>query len=77
MAFIAMGILYWPSRIRDCQRAESVAHLAEFGIALLLCVVGLKLEPNEINAVGSVATFTGISKLRHLVSDTSLAKLAV
>lgn len=63
MAFIAVGILIGPAGLGFVSATEEVELLAELGIALLLFVVGLKLEPNEINAVGSVAVITGIGQM--------------
>lgn len=63
MAFIAVGILIGPAGLGIVSATEEVELLAELGIALLLFVVGLKLEPNEINAVGSVAILTGIAQI--------------
>ena len=63
MAFIAVGILIGPSGLGLITATEEVELLSELGIAVLLFVVGLKLEPNEINAVGSVAIVTGIGQM--------------
>ncbi|AFY39149.1 transporter, CPA2 family [[Leptolyngbya] sp. PCC 7376] len=63
MAFIAVGILIGPSGFSIVSSTEEVELLAELGIAVLLFVVGLKLEPNEINAVGSVAVITAVGQM--------------
>ncbi len=63
MAFIAVGIIIGPSGFAIVSATEEVELLAELGIAVLLFVVGLKLEPNEINAVGSVAIITAIGQM--------------
>lgn len=63
MAFIAVGILIGPAGLGLVNATAEVELLAELGIALLLFVVGLKLEPDEINAVGSVAIVTGIGQM--------------
>ena len=59
VAFIAVGVLAGPS-VLDVVRAEDEIHLlAELGIALVLFVVGLKLDVRVIRDTGSVALITG------------------
>ncbi|MEM8778315.1 MAG: cation:proton antiporter [Cyanobacteria bacterium P01_G01_bin.49] len=63
MAFIIVGILIGPAGLRIVSANEEVELLAELGIALLLFVVGLKLDPHEIQAVGPVAIIAGIGQI--------------
>ena len=63
MAFIAVGILIGPAGLGMAAAGEEVELFAELGIALLLFVVGLKLDPHEIRAVGSVAITAGIGQI--------------
>ena len=63
MAFIVVGILVGPAAFNIISSGEEVELLAELGIALLLFVVGLKLDPHEIQAVGPVAIITGLSQI--------------
>jgi Kef-type K+ transport system membrane component KefB len=59
VAFIAVGVLAGPS-VLDVVRAEDEIHLlAELGIALVLFVVGLKLDVHVIRDTGRVAVLTG------------------
>ena len=63
IAFIIVGILIGPAGINLVNASESLELFAELGIALLLFVVGLKLDPHEIQAVGPVALTTGIGQI--------------
>jgi Kef-type K+ transport system membrane component KefB len=59
IAFIAAGVLAGPSLL-DVVSAEAEIHLlAELGIALVLFVVGLKLDVRIIRDTGRVAVVTG------------------
>ena len=59
IAFIAAGVLAGPS-VLDVVTAEAEIHLlAELGIALVLFVVGLKLDVRIVRDTGRVAVVTG------------------
>jgi len=63
IAFIAVGILVGPVGL-NCIRATEQIHLfAEMGLALLLFVVGLKLDPQLIRSMGTVSLATGIGQM--------------
>lgn len=61
--FIALGILLGPSALDIVESREKVHLLAEIGIAVLLFVVGLKLDLRIIQSVGKVALITGIGQV--------------
>lgn len=63
MAFIAVGILVGPTGLGWVVSSEQVDLFAELGITLLLFVVGLKLDPHEIRAVGPVAIAVGLGQI--------------
>ncbi|MGK7942246.1 MAG: cation:proton antiporter [Crocosphaera sp.] len=63
MAFIIVGILIGPAGLSLVSANEEVELLAELGIALLLFVVGLKLDPHEIQSVGPVAIVAGMGQI--------------
>jgi Kef-type K+ transport system membrane component KefB/Trk K+ transport system NAD-binding subunit len=63
IAFIIMGILVGPVGLNVIRSTEQLGVLAEMGLALLLFVVGLKLDPNVIRSMGSVALATGLGKI--------------
>ncbi len=77
---IDYGIYYcwyshWSCGLRLVSANEEVELLAELGIALLLFVVGLKLDPHEIQSVGPVAIIAGMGQilitggLGYLIAD--------
>lgn len=63
VAFIALGILAGPSALDLIHSGEKIHLLAEIGIAILLFVVGLKLDLTLIRTTGSVALFTGLGQV--------------
>ena len=63
MAFIAVGILAGSAGLDWVSASEQVNLFAELGITLLLFVVGLKLDPQEIRAVGPVAIVAGLGQI--------------
>ena len=63
IAFITVGVLVGPAGLRLITANEEVELLAELGIALLLFVVGLKLDPHEIRSVGPVAIVAGLGQI--------------
>jgi len=63
IAFIIMGILVGPVGLNVIRSTEQLSLLAEMGLALLLFVVGLKLDLHEIQSMGSVALATGLGKI--------------
>lgn len=63
MAFIAVGVIVGPAGLGLLTASHEVELLSELGIALLLFVVGLKLDPHEIRAVGPVAIVTGVGQI--------------
>jgi Kef-type K+ transport system membrane component KefB len=63
MAFIFVGILVGPAGLGWVASSDLVSLFAELGIALLLFVVGLKLDPHEIRTVGPVAIVAGLAQI--------------
>ena len=59
VAFIAVGVLAGPSAFDVIQASDEIHLLAELGIALVLFVVGLKLDVRVIRDTGRVALVTG------------------
>ncbi len=66
--FLATGILAGPSLLNIIQSYEEIELLADIGIALLLFIVGLRLDLNLIRTIGPVALATGLGQ----ISFTSL-----
>lgn len=63
VAFIAAGILLGPSGLSWVESTDEVELLAQMGIALLLFVVGLKLDLHIIRTMGPVALATGLGQV--------------
>lgn len=63
VAFIAVGILVGPVGFGLVSSTDEIDLLAELGIALLLFVVGLKLDLRLIRTVGPVALATGLGQV--------------
>ncbi len=63
VAFIVIGILVGPSFLGWIEATEEVELLAEMGIAILLFVVGLKLDLHLIRTMGPVAVATGMGQV--------------
>ena len=63
VSFIAVGILAGPSVLDIAQSDEQIDLLAELGIALLLFLVGLKLDFNLVRTLGPVALVTGLGQV--------------
>ncbi|WP_299705863.1 cation:proton antiporter [uncultured Pontibacter sp.] len=63
VSFIAVGILVGPSVLNILNSEHEIDLLAEMGIAILLFVVGLKLDINLIKSTGKVAMMTGLGQV--------------
>jgi len=63
VAFIAVGILLGPSGFGLVTQSSEIELFARLGIALLLFVVGLKLDLHIIRTVGPVALLTGLGQV--------------
>jgi len=63
VAFIAVGIVAGPAGLAWVTAADQVDLLARLGIALLLFVVGLRLDLHVIRSVGAVALATGLGQV--------------
>lgn len=63
VAFIAAGIFLGPSGLEWVVATDQVELLAQMGIALLLFVVGLKLDLHIIRTMGPVALATGLGQV--------------
>ena len=61
--FIALGILVGPAFLDIVKSEENIQLLAEIGIAILLFIVGLKLDLRIIKSVGKIALITGMGQV--------------
>jgi len=63
VSFIAVGIVAGPSVLDIVHSDEQIDLLAELGIAVLLFLVGLKLDFNLVRSLGPVALVTGLGQV--------------
>jgi Kef-type K+ transport system membrane component KefB len=63
IAFIVVGVLVGPAGMNWVSESNPIETLASIGIAVLLFVVGLKLDVGLIKSVGPVAVGTGIGQI--------------
>lgn len=63
VSFIAVGILAGPSVLGIARSDEHIDLLAELGIAVLLFLVGLKLDIKLVRTLGPVALLTGLGQV--------------
>jgi Kef-type K+ transport system membrane component KefB len=63
VAFIAIGILLGPSALGVVAYSSEIELFARLGIALLLFIVGLKLDLHVIRTVGPVALASGLGQV--------------
>jgi len=63
VSFIIVGILAGPTAFNLVEGAEEIRLFAKFGIAILLFLVGLKLDFHMIRSTGKVALVAGLSQV--------------
>ena len=63
VSFIAVGVLAGPSVLDIVQSRENIALLAELGVAVLLFLVGLKLDLKLVRSLGRVSLATGLGQV--------------
>ncbi len=77
VAFIATGIVAGPDVLGLLQSADPVTLLAEIGIAVLLFLVGLKLDMHIVRSLGPVAVATGLGQVAFTAVVGFLISLAL
>ncbi|MEM9969704.1 MAG: cation:proton antiporter family protein [Pseudomonadota bacterium] len=77
VSFIAVGILAGPSFLDIARSDEQIDLLAELGIAVLLFLVGLKLDFNLVRTLGPVALVTGLGQVAFTTVFGFLIALAL
>ncbi|WP_049722919.1 cation:proton antiporter [Gilvimarinus polysaccharolyticus] len=63
VSFIAVGLLAGPSALDIVHSKDQIAFLSELGIAVLLFLVGIKLDVKLIRSIGVVSVFTGLGQV--------------
>ena len=59
VSFIAVGLIAGPSALDLVRSDEQISLLSELGIAVLLFLVGIKLDVKLIRSLGAVSLLTG------------------
>lgn len=73
VSFIIVGMLAGPAGFDIVQSTGYLELLSELGVALLLFLVGLKLDLNLVRTLGAVALNTGLGQ----IAFTSLTGLLI
>ncbi|TCM87524.1 cation:proton antiporter [Rhodovulum steppense] len=63
VSFIAVGLIAGPSALDLVRSDEQINLLSQLGIALLLFLVGIKLDVKLIRSLGGVAMLTGLGQV--------------
>ena len=63
VSFIAVGLIAGPSALNVVRSAEEISLLSELGIAVLLFLVGIKLDVKLIRSLGAVSLLTGLGQV--------------
>ncbi|WP_292290040.1 cation:proton antiporter family protein [Marivita sp.] len=77
VSFIAVGIMAGPSVLDIARSDAQIDLLAELGIAVLLFLVGLKLDFNLVRTLGPVALITGLGQVAFTTIFGFLIALAL
>ena len=77
VSFIAVGIIAGPSVLDIAQSEQHIDLLAELGIAVLLFLVGLKLDLNLVRTLGLVAVTTGLGQVAFTTAFGFLTAIAL
>lgn len=63
VSFIAVGLIAGPSALDLVRSDEQISFLSELGIAVLLFLVGIKLDVKLIRSLGAVSLLTGLGQV--------------
>ncbi|MCU0840460.1 MAG: cation:proton antiporter [Thiobacillaceae bacterium] len=77
IAYIAVGILVGPAVLGLVQAHDQIDLLAQVGVAVLLFLVGLKLDLQHVRHIGPVALATGLGQLAFTILFGFLIILAL
>ena len=77
IAYIVVGIAAGPAGFELVQAHDQIVLLAQFGIAVLLFLVGLKLDLPHVRHIGPVVLATGLGQLAFTISIGFVMVLAM
>ncbi|MEQ1801442.1 MAG: monovalent cation:proton antiporter-2 (CPA2) family protein [Gammaproteobacteria bacterium] len=75
LAYLASGMLIGPFGLGLVKDVESILHFAEFGVVILLFVIGLELQPSRLLALRRVVFVLGAAQV--VVTTAVLAGLGL
>ncbi|MBI4147463.1 cation:proton antiporter [Candidatus Woesearchaeota archaeon] len=77
IAYILTGIIAGPSLLNVISSTDTITIFSHMGVALLLFVVGLSLDPKVIKEVGVVSAITGVGQVLFTTIIAFLISLAL
>jgi glutathione-regulated potassium-efflux system ancillary protein KefC/glutathione-regulated potassium-efflux system protein KefB len=63
LGYLAAGVVIGPWGLHVIRDAEGVMHIAEFGVVLLLFVIGLELQPSRLRAMRKAVFGLGLAQV--------------
>src|SRR3989344_8976921 len=63
IGYILTGVVVGPALLGIIDAPETIQIFADFGIALLLLIIGLNLNPRVIKEVGKIAAYIAVGKV--------------
>lgn len=77
IAYIMVGIAVGPAGLEMVQAHDQIDLLAQIGVAILLFLVGLKLDLQHVRNIGPVALATGLGQLAFTITIGFVLVLAL
>jgi monovalent cation:proton antiporter-2 (CPA2) family protein len=77
LGYLAAGVVIGPWGLRIVQDTEGVMHTAEFGVVLLLFVIGLELQPSRLRAMRKAVFGLGLAQVVLTTAVFTLIALAL
>ncbi|HEY7638858.1 MAG TPA: monovalent cation:proton antiporter-2 (CPA2) family protein [Steroidobacteraceae bacterium] len=77
LGYLAAGVVIGPWGLRVIQDTEGVMHIAEFGVVLLLFVIGLELQPSRLRAMRKAVFGLGLAQVVLTTAVFTLIALAL
>jgi glutathione-regulated potassium-efflux system protein KefB len=77
LGYLAAGVVIGPWGLRIIQDTEGVMHTAEFGVVMLLFVIGLELQPSRLRAMRKAVFGLGLAQVLLTTAVFALIALAL
>lgn len=77
LGYLAAGVVIGPWGLRIIQDTEGVMHIAEFGVVLLLFVIGLELQPSRLRAMRKAVFGLGLAQVVLTTAVFTMIALAL